>query len=154
MKRQRPGLPPLAIRLQVAIRQLEKSGRSTIIIETETKEQQLSGILKFLFGDAIVHLDHEPALRRRKYNPRVKKIAARYTPHAHDADCLLYRPFAAELDGSHYIKTQVRGDNGQFPDRVLIKRERRREKPKKRKGPPIQNRPWPRVSRHFQNRRP
>jgi hypothetical protein len=37
------------------------------------------------------HLDHDPALILRPYNPRIKDVASRYTPHAHDPDALVYR---------------------------------------------------------------
>ena len=45
-------------------------------------------------------LDHDPALILRKYNPRVKEVAARYTPHAHSPDHLIYR-----RQGNHDEKT-------------------------------------------------
>lgn len=73
-------------------------------------------------GDALP-LDHDPPLRWRKYVPIKKDIAARYTPNANDPEALIYRTLA-----DHKRKTNLRGDGAQFPDRVLIKRERRREK--------------------------
>ena len=73
-------------------------------------------------GESL-HLDHNPALRTRPYNPRVKNVAARYTPNANDPEYLIYR-----TQHAHHIKTNVRGDGAQHPDRVLIKRERKRER--------------------------
>lgn len=77
--------------------------------------------------------DHDPALRPRPYNPRIKNVAARYTPNANDPAALVWRPQPAEFEGSHHVKTNVRGERGQFSDVALIKRERRREREKKAK---------------------
>ena len=46
-----------------------------------------------------------------------------YSPDANDPEHLVYRTAHA-----HLIKTNVRGEHGQHPDRVLIKKERRRQK--------------------------
>jgi len=67
-------------------------------------------------------------LRTRGYDPAVKRVADRYAPHAHDPDCLRYRPQPPEFAGSHHVKTNVRGEHGQYSDVVLAKRERRRER--------------------------
>jgi hypothetical protein len=85
---------------------------------------RLGSALYFLFGDRPCHLDHDPPLRVRKFNKRT----GRYTPDANDPDYLVYR--TAE---DHRLKTNVRGDGAQFPDRVLIKRAKRLERKKKRK---------------------
>ena len=87
-----------------------------------------------------LRFDHEPALRVRQYNPRIKDIAARYTPNANDPSAMTIRPQSAEYERSHHIKTNVRGEHGQYPDVVLIKRERRRERAayiKKLAGKPV-----------------
>lgn len=60
-----------------------------------------------------------------------------YEPDANDPDHLFYRPHGPEFDGSHLIKTNVRGDHGQHPDRVLIKKQKRLERgprPKRQPG--------------------
>lgn len=143
MKRQRPGLPPLSVRVAVAQHQyfaslpplLQDIGWPKVMVEwavTMSLEQRLAKVLRMLFGEQKLHLDHDPALRLRKYNPRIKNVAARYTPHAHDQRFLLYRPVAPEADRSHHIKTYVRGEHGQHSDTVLIKRERRRERASKK----------------------
>lgn len=51
-----------------------------------------------------------------------------YSPDANDARYLEYLPHGPEFDGSHLIKTNIRGRHGQHPDRVLIKKARRHEK--------------------------
>lgn len=84
---------------------------------------KLAILLATLFGDEPAHLDHNPALRIRIYHPKIKNIAERYSPHAHDPEYLIYRGKHA-----HHIKTQIKGEHGQFPDRILIKRERRHER--------------------------
>jgi hypothetical protein len=140
-KRIRPYIP-LAVRVAVAHRQLAASGIWTSAHLAAMRNSpaplgfQLLRALTMLFGTepGTPHLDHNPALRTRTFNPRT----GRYTPDANDADYLIYRT-AAE----HRIKTLVRGDGAQHPDRVLINKERRRGKPK-RKGPKIKSRSnWP-----------
>lgn len=73
-----------------------------------------------------LRLDHDPALGARPKTGEGKRT--RYTPDANDPDALRYRPHGPEFEASHLIKTNVRGDHGQHPDRVLIKKERRRQK--------------------------
>lgn len=129
MKRPRPYIP-LAVRVQVAKRQLMQRDRvdSLIISRDGATSQKLGDLLFALFAMQPVDLDHNPPLRARPYNPRIKDSAARYTPNANDPRHLQYRLKAPEAELSHYIKTHVRGDHGQFSDRVLIKREKRRER--------------------------
>jgi hypothetical protein len=142
--RPRPAIP-VEVKCRVVLRQLEYGNQIENVIAhhradftvapsyRRTHGKLLASILPLLAARfncdvADLRLDHEPALRVRKYNPRIKKVAARYTPNANDPEAMLYRPHGAQFDGSHHIKTNVRGDRGQFPDRVLIKRERKREK--------------------------
>ena len=70
-------------------------------------------------GIKDLHLDHDPALGARKRKGEGKKTV--YDPPANSPDHLIYRE-----KHDHHIKTNVRGEHGQHPDRVLIKRERRR----------------------------
>jgi hypothetical protein len=72
---------------------------------------------------ADLRLDHDPALAAR---PRVALRNGRmaYNPDANDPEHLIYRE-----KHDHHIKTNVRGDGAQYPDRVLIKRERKRRAP-------------------------
>lgn len=75
-----------------------------------------------------LRLDHDPPLGAR---PRRRSGLGRktyYTPDANDPDHLFYRPHGPEHAGSHLVKTNIRGDHGQHPDRVLIKKERKRER--------------------------
>lgn len=99
-KRVRPPMPPLAVRVQVAERQ-ERECRFTnggpldwsyvVVILTGNLTKRLAYLLNKLFGDLPRALDHDPALVLRAYNPRIKDVAARYTPHAHDPEALIYR---------------------------------------------------------------
>lgn len=89
-------MPPLSVRLDVCHRQLQKMGKATIVFERETKKAQLAGLLRFIahvLGCEVsdLRLDHDPALILRDYDPTVSDVAARYTPHAHDPNHLLYR---------------------------------------------------------------
>lgn len=129
---------PLEVRCRVALRQLGEMWPDSVL---EVSDQafgklladllaQLAGLL----GCAVtgLHLDHNPALGARAKVIR-KGVHVGYRPAANDPEHLLYREKHA-----HHIKTNVRGDGAQHPDRVLIKRERRRERasgsPKKPSG--------------------
>lgn len=119
MKLPRPYIP-LATRLIVARRQALKCGydpNGEVMFAILPKAQQLKALLRVLFGDAPVHLDHHPALENRQ------RIGDRYLPDANDPDYLTYR-----TAHDHHIKTSVRGDGAQFADNVIAKRERRRRK--------------------------
>lgn len=125
MKRWRPHIP-LPVRVAVAGRQLLAKhpalARSVLYglgDASLSDAHRLRVLLAHLFDKVPVHLDHDPPLRCRKFNPRTGK----YTPAANDPAFLVYR---TALD--HRTKTFIRGEHGQHSDRVLIKRERRREK--------------------------
>lgn len=98
MKRQRPPMPGLSIRVQVAERQFRadlgiQMFRRMDYAEMVGRGDSLGKRLKFLLDCLFVvpHLDHDEALILRKYNPRVKDVASRYSPHAHSVDHLIYR---------------------------------------------------------------
>jgi hypothetical protein len=101
------------------------------VIETARKARslgaQLRGLLSMLASNlgcdvSDLRLDHDPALAIRKKVFR-KGVHVGYVPDACDPEHLIYRTAVA-----HHIKTNVRGDGAQHPDRVLIKKERRRQK--------------------------
>lgn len=150
INRIRPGQPSDGVKVEVALRQLRAFGASDALMSRGEKtvllgrQERLDLYLgRLLLGLSLyidcpveqLRCDHDPALRTRPYNPRVKNVAARYTPHANDANALEWRPQGAEFARSHHVKTNVRGDNGQYSDVVLIKRERRREKKANAKKP-------------------
>lgn len=76
---------------------------------------------------AELRLDHDPALAARPLMHKRKTGTIVYKPDANDPDHLFYRPHGPQHAGSHLVKTNVRGDHGQHPDRVLIKKARRLE---------------------------
>ncbi len=98
-----------------------------------------------------LRLDHDPPLAARPQERRGLGRKTYYIPDANDPEHLFYRPHGPQFDGSHLIKTNVRGDHGQHPDRVLIKKMRRIERgprPKrqpgfKKKNPKAPKRKWP-----------
>lgn len=116
--------------------------------------EQLDMLLRLLFGEQKVNLDHDPPLGARKKIFR-KRVHVDYDPPANDPTCLVYR-----LAVDHRTKTNVRGEHGQHPDRVLIKKNRRLEElqsgkaPRRRKAkiPNKKNFKWP--SRPFNRNRP
>lgn len=123
----RPSVP-LEIKCRVAMRQLGEMFPEQLIGENRRRYDSL---LKHLLAqlsaslccsESDLQLDHQPALAVRKRVMR-KGVHVGYQPDANDPEHLIYREKHA-----HHIKTNVRGDGAQHPDRVLIKRERRREK--------------------------
>lgn len=154
-----PRLPrphiPLVVKCYVASRQLGHSRDATTasIEATSNKRKLLSGLLAQLAEllgcePKDLRLDHDPALAIRHRVERDGRIVG-YIPDANNPDFLIYR-----TKTEHHIKTNVRGDGAQFPDRVLIKRERRRRKgpqngDKKRKWG---SRPFPKTKRKIRSR--
>lgn len=140
-RRKRPGLPPPTARLRVAMNDLDVGFTSRGILVTslhmlggEEIARELDLALAMLakkHGCEVrdLRLDHDPMLRVRGYRPRAgQPVASWYTPHAHDAKFLKWRPQPPQFDGSHHVKTYVRGERGQLSDTALAKRERRRER--------------------------
>lgn len=119
---------PLNVRCRVALRQLGEMWPEAVIEANQRGYgrllRQLLARLAGLLGcePSALRLDHNPALAIRQKVER-KGVHVGYRPDANDPEYLIYRDAHA-----HHIKTNVRGDGAQHPDRVLIKRERRREK--------------------------
>lgn len=124
---------PIDVRLKVAERQL---GRSWFI-RGQSRRERLRLMLLLLFPNKeVFQLDHDPALENRRLTWGYGD-SYQYYPDANDPDFLIYREKHA-----HYIKTNVRGDGAQYPDRVLAKRERRRQKNANRTVRKIPSRPF------------
>lgn len=124
---------PLEVRCRVALRQLGEMWPDECLAVWPSKKQMLDGLLARLaplLGCEVkdLRLDHDPALATRQQFKNGRGEIVRYVPAANDPEHLFYRPHGPQFAGSHLIKTNVRGDHGQHPDRVLIKRERRRLK--------------------------
>lgn len=145
---------PLSVRCEVALRQLEYTPER--IEKRIFSEDSRSGGIGFrAYLDELLkriaaaigcevsdlRLDHDPPLGARMKRTVGHPPRQIYSPDANDPDHLFYRPHGAEHAGSHLIKTNVRGDHGQHPDRVLIKKQRRLENgPKPKRGPAIKSR--------------
>jgi hypothetical protein len=157
---------PLSVRCKVAVRQMraltkcEPTDEYGIAYSDQPKPQHGEMLKLAMFHLAIafkcevseLRLDHDPPLGAR---PRIRMGLGKtkYQPDANDPVYLEYRPHGPQHAGSHLIKTNVRGDHGQHPDRVLIKKARRltENKPPKRKVK-IKSRGFDRVSRPFKKR--
>jgi hypothetical protein len=143
---------PIEIRCRVALRQLGEMWpddviggmRGSLAVLLEELLETLASLLGCKRMD--LRLDHDPPLGARPRFMRGKLII--YEPDANHPAHLIYR-----TKHGHHIKTYVRGDGAQYPDRVLIKRERKRREEKhgrpKRK---IASRPFPK-GRKFGRRR-
>jgi hypothetical protein len=86
-------MPPLSVRVQVAERQLPKMGLPfyEVVCESCNLLGRIRWLLERIFHGRACALDHDPALILRDYDPTVSDVAARYTPHAHDPNHLIYR---------------------------------------------------------------
>lgn len=157
VKRQRPPMPPLSMRVIVAERQYFQAFpwcASTGMYVDYVKISfglgtRIKWLLSKIFEDgeniAPHALDHDPALILRDYNPRIKNVSARYKPHAHDPDFLVYRS-----KEEHQQKTTGRKPGAtktvttKGSDVGLAAKFRRLEKPKRKKAKFSQGkRPWP-----------
>lgn len=132
---------PLPVKVAVAERQMERAtgclptNEFGVILRDAPKatlRQRLDATLKhlaFIFRCEVkdLRLDHDPPLGARKKTGEGK--ATVYDPPANSPSHLAYRPHGAQFEGSHDVKTRIRGEHGQFSDIALIKRQRRREKP-------------------------
>lgn len=106
---------PIPTRIAVAERQFGLRGVRTY--------EQLLIALAFVFKGDPYHLDHDPPLASRaKVLDRAGEFVD-YDPPANSAEHLAYRAFE-----SHRVKTYIRGDRGQLPDRILINRAKRKER--------------------------
>lgn len=155
---------PLSVRCQVAERQLRERTAyyGYAVAGAKTAGNRLRTMLHLLahtFGcdPSELRLDHHPPLGARAKSKWSTTGKTHYIPEANDPNFLNYRPHGAQHAGSHLIKTNVRGDHGQHPDRVLIKKARRAESAKSGKPPkrkikiPSAKKPWPK--RPFSNKR-
>lgn len=156
---------PLSVRCKVAERQAaEKPNEmwnfylATGWHPTMHFRRRLTVLMQALamrFGCTVseLRLDHDPPLGARQKAVRSDGRHV-YLPDANSPDHLVYRPHGPQHAGSHLIKTNVRGEHGQHPDRVLIKKARRltENKPPKRKVK-IQSRGFDKASRPFAKRK-
>lgn len=120
---------PLEVRCRVALRQLGEMWPDRVIAEYRGRLGLLLKLRLLTLGcllncdDRDLRLDHDPPLGARPQFRRGLGKKVYYQPDANDPEHLIYREKHA-----HFIKTNVRGEHGQHPDRVLIKKERRRKK--------------------------
>lgn len=126
MKLHRPHIP-IPVRIEVAQRQLRAFNASGEMLKRAHGEKLDVYLDRLLTGLSLyfenlfqpLHLDHDPALTNREFNPRTKK----YKPDANDPRFLIYR---TKLD--HDLKTRVRGDGAQLSDLALRRKFKRIEK--------------------------
>lgn len=158
-------LQPLSLKLTVALGQLGFSpDHVERQVEAAAEGHSLRTILDIMlaslaatFGCPVdeLRLDHDPPLAAREKLIRLpsgRKAHAvvvpkggtllRYFPDANDPRFLNYRPHSSEYEGSHHIKTFIRGEHGQYSDVQIIKRQRRRDRKLKSR----RKRKWPRRS--------
>lgn len=122
---------PVEVRCRVAMRQLGEMWPDNVIEAVRAmRGGSLGALLSVLLAKLAgllgcdvedLRLDHDPALATRMRRTRAGKTL--YSPDANDPAHLIYRTAHA-----HLIKTNVRGDAAQHPDRVLIKRARRKNR--------------------------
>jgi hypothetical protein len=156
---------PVEVKCRVALRQLgtfpevidricaEQSMMRTFGATLDHLLLRLSGLLNCDVSE--LRLDHDPPLAARPKHRRGLGKKTHYIPDANDPEHLFYRPHGPQHAKSHLIKTNVRGDHGQHPDRVLIKKARKLERgPKPKRGPKIRSRGFAASSKPKWPRRP
>ncbi len=136
--------PPLEVRCRVALRQLGEmfpeavldAWRHDMTVAPRYRKPGLGKLLASLLDRlarllgcdvADLRLDHDPALENRKKVFK-KGVHVDYEPPANDPEHLRYRPHGTQFDGSHDVKTRIRGDHGQLSDNALAKKNRRIER--------------------------
>jgi hypothetical protein len=134
MKLRRPHIP-LAIRVEVAERQLREAGQE---IPRYSKyvgsyAARLKWLLEDLFAGEHVELHHRPALVNR-----TRKRYGKYEPEANDPAYLVYLPKDA-----HDIETRIRGQHGQHSDLALARKRKRKDKKASRHQTKWPKRAWP-----------
>lgn len=144
---------PLPVQAKVLVRQIGYLWPDDVL-KGVIERKELARFVQFqktMLADALgcaavdLRLDHDPALATREIVAGTgSDKATRYKPDANDPEFLIYREKHA-----HHIKTNVRGEGAQYPDRVLIKRERKRRLAKKLKKNP---RIWRKISDNKQKR--
>lgn len=155
MRLPRPHIP-IEVECRVALRQLGEMFPDDVIrghkrnlgVLRDDLILRLAGLL--FPGQEVVdfQLDHNPPLACRQQFKNGRGEVVRYVPAANDPEYLFFRE-----RHSHFIKTNVRGDGAQHPDRVLIKRERRRGR-KKRPKQKIRSRGFRKVARRRRRQLP
>ena len=136
----RPSIP-LAVKCRVVMRQLGEMFIEDVLAAHPGKLKLLLSAKMTAFAIITgcevsdLRLDHDPPLAARPRERRGLGRVTYYMPDANDPDHLFYRPHGAQFEGSHDVKTRIRGDHGQFSDIQLIKRQRRRERGPKPKKP-------------------
>lgn len=146
---------PLEVRCRVVLRQLGEMWVDDAVSHRKTSarrflDELLSALAELLGCEPKdLRLDHDPALGARQKIFR-KGAHVGYTPDANDPKHLIYREKHA-----HHIKTNVRGDGAQHPDRVLIKKNRRIERgPRPKRGPAIRSRGFQKGPKRSWGKRP
>lgn len=114
---------PFGVRCQVAERQVLAMGLDPDQFDARPLSLRLDFLLTALFRGETCHLDHDPALENREQVRDRDGVVLRYIPDELDPDYLIYREKHA-----HHVKTNVRGEHGQYADNVIAKRERKRKK--------------------------
>lgn len=140
---------PMDVDLLVILRQIGEMFPGVVVQAArrkrclrKTRDAKLAELSELLGCDVKdLELDHDPALINREklvdlpsgrrcrvvVVPKGAKVL-RYFPDANHPEYLRYRPKAMGADGSHRIKTRVRGDHGQLSDLALARKERNRVK--------------------------
>jgi hypothetical protein len=141
---------PVEVKCRVVLRQLGEMFVDQVLADARTAKMSLGSLLAgrlSVLADLLkceiaeLRLDHDPPLAAREIVKTNGRGQNYYKPMANDPEYLNYRPHGAQHEGSHDVKTRIRGDHGQFSDVALIKRQRRRERvPKPKRGPKIKSR--------------
>jgi hypothetical protein len=152
IRRVRPYIP-LKVRVEVAERQAKYYAdplwwQVYCAAEPEVKlKPRLKSLLQYLF-DGKAHLDHDPALILRVYDP----VAKTYTPDANDPDFLIYRGIEEHLEKTVGRKVgALKTVTTKGSDIWMKTKFKRLEQPSATRQR-IPSRPFPKTKRKIQSR--
>jgi hypothetical protein len=139
---------PRAVRIAVLLRQCDDRGIAAPKRYQSTDGEYIKEMQMLIFGNEVVHLDHNPSLVNRDFD----EDTGLYSPDANDPKFLIYMS-----KEDHRIKTYVHGHHGAHSDLGLRRKNKQIAKnrdPHRRKSKIAQpkNFKWP--SRPFRTNRP
>lgn len=106
---------PRAIRIAVLLRQCDERGITAPKRYQSTDGEYIKEMQILIFGNKLVHLDHEPSLVNREFD----EDSGLYFPDANNPKFLIYL-----TKEDHRIKTYVRGLHGQHSDLGLARKNK------------------------------
>lgn len=147
----------MGVRVEVAQRQVKnrpdlavywdlyRSRMLEIVGQPWPLRDRLGSMLWQLFGEQVAHLDHDPALILRYFNP----VTGNYTPAANDPNHLIYRTERDHLEKTTGRKSDAERTVTTKGSDIYLKAKFRRLESKPRRKAKIPSRPFSSKTRKF-----